>query len=128
MNKTIKIIIAVVMMLATLLALTACGGNKIVATRETNEGLGFSAKEKLEITFKGDEVKKAVETMEFKNKDEAEAFAALIKVANEDGIKVKKSGKKVTITFTKEAFKDSFSGASKDEIKASLEQQGYKVK
>lgn len=128
MNKTIKFIIAVVMMLATLLTLTACGGNKIVATKETNEGLGFSAKEKLEITFKGDEVKKAVETMEFKNKDEAEAFAALLKVADEDGIKIKKSGKKVTITFTKDAFKDSFSGANKDEIKKSLEEQGYKVK
>ena len=56
MKKTLKILLLVAFMSLVLFALTGCG-NKLVATRETEE-MGMKMKEEVEISFKGDKVNK----------------------------------------------------------------------
>ena len=95
MKKLLKItsLLAVVAML--LLALTGCGGKKVVGTMEDDDGKG-----KAVATFDSkDRLKELKLTYEYKDKEDAEDSYEAIKDMFEDiGGKVKKSGKKITVT------------------------------
>ena len=119
-----------------LLALTGCGGNKIVATKTTdadNSMLGAYT-EKIEITFKKDKADKIVWTTEFEDESNASKMAGLYKLAGSEigDIKVEQKGKKVIMTMDAKAFASESDldedALTKDELTKSLEEQGYKVK
>ncbi len=129
MKKLLKItsLLAVVAML--LLALTGCGGNKLVGTMEEDGN-----KSKIEMSFdKNDKLTKMVMTYEFKDKDAAkEMYDSSKEEAKDSGIKVKKSGKKVTITMKAKDFADKFGADAdqldKDTMKEFAKFMGYELK
>lgn len=131
MKKTAKSLLLVTIVVALLLALTGCSSNKLVATKSSDEG-----EEKIEITFKDDKVNEVVMTMEFKEESEAESIKELYdQLAEEaEGMKIEQKGKKIILTVDAKTFAE-MEGAdpddeslSKEEIKKSLEDDGYTVK
>lgn len=141
MKKTLKIIALIAIMLVAVLALTGCG-NKLVATKDV-EGTSSEPKhsEKIEISFKKDKVKMIYT---FDNKDDAKKFVdsynALIALASaftsEDEKNslptIEQKGKKTIIEMDAKMYAEmsgeTEAGMTKEEVKASLEKQGYKVK
>lgn len=134
MKKTLKIMLVVAFLSIALFALTGCG-NKLVATRESEE-MGMKMKKKVEISFKNDKVNKVKMTYTFDDKDTAESMKSLLSLGftmsgSSDGVEIKQSGKKVIITLDSEAYADmesEYEDLSKDELKEALEEDGYTVK
>ena len=134
MKKTLKVVLIISFMAFVLLALTGCG-NKIVATREHEEG-GITIKEKVEIDFKKDEITNVKYTFEFDSEEYAEQMKSYIGLMFSGlGTDVEQSGKKITIELDAEVFaeiggldEDELTGISKKELKEQLEAEGYKVK
>lgn len=139
MKKTLKILLVVALIAVALFALTGCG-NKIVATKETDDPEMGKMKERIEISFKKDKVNEVKMQYTFEDKDAAEEaekqfnamLALMTAFTDEDvGMEVKRSGKKLTMVLDAEAYADMEGGdleVSKDELKKSLEEEGYKVK
>ena len=135
MKKTLKVLLLVAFMAVILLALTGCG-DKIVATRETEE-MGVKMEEKIEISFKKDKVNKVKMTYTFDDKDTAEAMSGILKmsmsmVGEDSGFDVERKGKKVIMKLDAEAFAE-MSGEDLGEVDKvalieELEEDGYKVK
>lgn len=136
MKKTLKVLLLVAFMAVVLLALTGCG-DKLVATRETEED-GMKVEEKIEISFKKDKISKVKMTYKFDSEKNAELMAGIFNMGmamaeEEDmGFDVKQKGKKVIVKLDAEAYAEmsgeDMEEVSKDEIKESLEEEGYKVK
>lgn len=144
MKKTLKIIALIAIMLVAVLALTGCG-NKLVATKDV-EGTSTEPKhsEKIEISFKNDKVNKVKMTYTFDNKDDAKKFVdsynAILSLANafasgDESISLptmEQKGKKAIMEMDAKMYSEmsgeTEAGMTKDEVKASLEEEGYKVK
>ena len=133
MKKTLKGLLVAIFMLVILLALTGCG-DKLVATRETEEA-GMSFEEKIEVSFKDDKVNKVKRIYTFDDKEIAEAMSGVLKmgVASEEmNVDVKRSGKKVTMTLDAAAYAEMANedemNMNKEELREMLEEQGYTVK
>lgn len=139
MKKTLKVLLLVAFMSLVLFALTGCG-DKLVATRETEDSEMGNIEEKIEVTFKKDKINTVKMTYKFEDKETAEKaekqFNALMALASAYGdeeidVEVKRSGKKVTMKLDASAYA-SMEGedveVSKDELKEELEEEGYKVK
>jgi len=141
LKKTLKIIALIAIILVAVLALTGCG-NKLVATKDV-EGTSSEPKhsEKIEISFKKDKVKMIYT---FDNKDDAKKFVdsynALIALASaftsgdeKNSLPtIEQKGKKTIIEMDAKMYAEmsgeTEAGMTKEEVKASLEKQGYKVK
>ena len=124
MKKLFKItsLLAVVAML--LLALTGCGGSKLVGTMETDE-----VKSKAVAKFDKDDNLKSIEiSYTFDSSDDAKEFYDEMK-EDADGYKVKKSGKKVTVSAKGKDFAEQMGEdeISKDDMKSYLELMGYEI-
>ncbi len=133
MNKKLKSLFVALAMVTILFALTGCGGNKLVATKSTEDSMMGNYKEKIEISFKDDKVDKVEWTMEFDKEESAKAASGLYQLASSEAkMEVKQSGKKVTIKMDAKAFASQGDidedAMSKDKMKERLEEQGYKVK
>lgn len=136
MKKTAKYLLVALAMVALLFSLTGCGSNKLVATKTTDDEMFGKYEEKIEIKFKDDKAETIVWTMEFEDEDKAESTAALFKLLENDeefkGVEVEQKDKKVVLTMDAKSFasqQDIDDGSlSKDEMKKSLEEEGYKVK
>lgn len=144
LKKTLKIIALIAIMLVAVLALTGCG-NKLVATKDV-EGTSTEPKhsEKIEISFKNDKVNKVKMTYTFDNKDDAKKFVdsynAILSLANafasgDESISLptmEQKGKKAIMEMDAKMYSEmsgeTEAGMTKDEVKASLEKEGYKVK
>lgn len=144
LKKTLKIIALIAIMLVAVLALTGCG-NKLVATKDV-EGTSTEPKhsEKIEISFKNDKVNKVKMTYTFDNKDDAKKFVdsynAILSLANafasgDESISLptmEQKGKKAIMEMDAKMYSEmsgeTEAGMTKDEVKASLEEEGYKVK
>ena len=135
MKKTLKVLLLVAFMAVVLLALTGCG-DKLVATRESEE-MGMEVKEKIEVSFKKDKVNKIKWTYEFEDKDTAEAMSGVLKMSmsmlDEDvDMDIKQSGKKVIMKLDAKAYAamagEDEMDIDKDELEEKLEEEGYKVK
>ena len=128
MKKLLKItsLLAVVAML--LLALTGCGGKKIVGTMDDDKGKATAV-----ATFDSkDRLKEFKITYNYKDKDEAEDDYESIKDMFEDVGKVKKSGKKITITIKGKDLAEQ-SNKELDEIdreymEDAIESMGFEIK
>lgn len=139
MNKTIKALLMIAVIIVALFALTGCG-DKLVATKTTEEegltGEVMKYEEKIEIKFKDDKVNSVKMTFKFEDKEQAETmksmFDLMTAMMDEDSaMEVKQSGKKLTIELDAEAYSEMSgeeANMSKDDIKKSLEEDGYKVK
>lgn len=144
LKKTLKIIALIAIMLVAVLALTGCG-NKLVATKDV-EGTSTEPKhsEKIEISFKNDKVNKVKMTYTFDNKDDAKKFVdsynAILSLASafasgDESISLptmEQKGKKAIMEMDAKMYSEmsgeTEAGMTKDEVKASLEKEGYKVK
>lgn len=139
MKKSLKILAVVAFLFVILVSLTGCG-NKIVATKETTED-GITYKEKVEIKLKDEKVDTIKMTMTFEDKDTAEKMKekldqriAMLKMRGMDssGIEIEGKGKKIIMNLDANAFATmggvEITETSKDDIKKSLEEEGYKVK
>lgn len=135
MKKTLKIMLVVAFLAIALFALTGCG-NKLVATRESEE-MGMKMEEKVEISFKNDKVNKVKMTFTFDDKDTAESMKSLLSLGftmsgeSSEGFEIKQSGKKVIIELDSKSYAsmgNEYAGLSKEELKEQLEEDGYKVK
>lgn len=129
MKNILKVTSLLAVLVMLLVALTGCGGNKIVGTMEEDGN-----KSKIEMSFdKNDKLTKMVMTYEFKNKDDAkELYDSSKEEAKDTGIKVKKSGKKVTITMKAKDFSDKFGVEAdqldKETMKSFAKFMGYELK
>ena len=139
MKKTLKVLLLVAFMAVVLFALTGCG-DKLVATKETEDATMGNIEEKIEFTFKKDKLNTVKMTYKFEDKETAEEaekdFNDLMDLVAEYGdeeldVEVKRNGKKLTIKLDASTFA-SMEGEdveiSKDELKEELEDEGYKVK
>ncbi len=130
-KTTAKSILLMVVMAVILMALTGCGGNKIVATRDVDDYMGKYT-ETLEVKFKDDKIDKVTMTMEYEDKEKAAAMASILKIADDtEGMEVKQKGKKCIVTMNSDSFADEQGfdeDISKDDLKKSLEDAGYTVK
>lgn len=140
MKKTLKIG-ALILALATLLVLlTGCGGDKLVATKTTeDDGMGLGKyEETVEIKFKDDKVTEITMTSEFEKEESAQGMAAIfnmgVSMAGEkmEGFEVEQKGKKVIIRMDAKLFAEqegiSEEGMTKEAMKKALEEDGYTVK
>ena len=144
MKKTLKIIALIAIMLVAVFALTGCG-NKLVATKDV-EGTESEPKhsEKIEISFKDDKVNKVKMTYTFDNKDDTKKFVdsynAILSLASafasgDEKVSLptmEQKGKKAIMEMDAKMYSEmsgeTEAGMTKDEVKASLEKEGYKVK
>ncbi len=136
MKKTAKSIVLALVMGLLLIALTGCGANKLVATKSSDDEFMGKYEEKIEISFKDDKADQIVWTMEFEDEDKAESVASIFKLANNSDedtkIDVEQKGKKVTLKMDAKSFASEEdmddNSLSKEEMKKSLEDEGYTVK
>ena len=136
MKKTAKSIVLALVMGLLLIALTGCGANKLVATKSSDDEFMGKYEEKLEISFKDDKADQIVWTMEFEDEDKAESVASIFKLASNSDedtkIDVEQKGKKVTLKMDAKSFASEEdmddNSLSKEEMKKSLEDEGYTVK
>ena len=137
MKKTIKSLLLLSIMAIILLALTGCGGNKLVATKSSDgDDIFGKYEEKIEISFKDDKANEIVWTMEFEEEENAETLAEFFDEYQDEmeGLEVKQKGKKVILTMDSKAFaeqeglSEDDNSLSREEIKKSLEEDGYEVK
>ena len=136
MKKTAKSLLLALVMGLLLIALTGCGGNKLVATKSSDDECMGKYEEKIEVSFKNDKADQIVWTMEFEDEDKAESVASIFKMANssdEDSkIDVEQKGKKVTLKMDAKSFASQEdmddNSLSKEEMKKSFEEEGYTVK
>lgn len=139
MKKVAKSIALLLIMGIALVLLTGCGGNKLVATKTTEDGTIGKYKEEMTVTFKDDKVNEIEMSMEFDDEEKAKAMYSLYNVGasmSDDeslkGMKVEQKGKKLVVKMDAKAYAES-AGASEDEmtkeaLKSALEAQGYEVK
>lgn len=139
MKKVAKSVALLLIMAIALVLLTGCGGNKLVATKTTEDGTIGKYKEEMTVTFKDDKVNEIEMSMEFDDEEKAKAMYSLYNVGasmSDDeslkGMKVEQKGKKLVIKMDAKAYAES-AGASedamtKDALKSALEAQGYEVK
>lgn len=139
MKKVTKSAALLLIMGIALVLLTGCGGNKLVATKTTDDATIGKYKEEMVVTFKNDKVNEIEMSMEFDDEEKAKAMYSLYNVGvsmSDDeslkGMKVEQKGKKLVIKMDAKAYAES-AGTSedsmtKDALKKSLEEQGYEVK
>lgn len=136
MKKTAKSIVLALVMGLLLIVLTGCGANKLVATKSSDDEFMGKYEEKIEISFKDDKADQIVWTMEFEDEDKAESVASIFKLASNSDedtkIDVEQKGKKVTLKMDAKSFASEEdmddNSLSKEEMKKSLEDEGYTVK
>ena len=115
-----KKVLGFVFLTAFALVLTGCGkGDVLTCTKD---------EEKVEITFSGDKVTKVAATTTLSSEEEAKSYEALAKIYVSDDIKVKRSGKKITMSMTGAALDEEDYTGTKAEIKAAAEEDGYTCK
>ncbi len=145
MKKTLKVSLLIACLLVVLLALTGCGGNKLVATKEV-EATEETAKhtEEIEVSFKNDKIDNVKMTFIFENADTAKKYVddynamieMLQKLDEESKTNIPKltqKGKKAIMeldakTFAEMAGNEEEVNMTKEELRKSLEEDGYKVK
>ena len=140
MKKTLKAILLVLVMSMVLVLLTGCGGDKLVATKSTDDDMMGMGKyeEKIEVEFKDDKASKITMTYEFEKEESAKAMAAFFDLGASmeeeglEGLKVEQKGKKLIIKMDVETFAAQEgveeSEMTKEAMKKSLEEDGYTVK
>ena len=122
-----------------LISLAGCGGDKLVATKETEDDIMGKYKEEVIITFKNDKVDTVEMSMEFDKEETAQGMYALYNLGMSmseesapEGMSVKQEGKKLVITMDAETYAsqegETDEEMTKDAIKAALEEEGYTVK
>lgn len=125
MKKTLKSVLLLIVMAIMVFALTGCG-NKIVGTKTEEDSIMGKYTEKIEVKLKGKKVTKVVDTYKFDKEESAKLMEEFYSASDE--AKVKRSGKKVTVTMDGKDFADSDKEVSKDDVKNLLKDMGYEVK
>ena len=138
MKKTLKALVLAVIIGLVLISLTGCGGNKLVATKTTEDEMMGNYKEKIVITFKKDKVEAMEMTMEYDKEETAQAMYGILSFGMSmaedgelDGMDFKQDGKKIIINMDASAYeatRGTIGEMTKEELKTSLEKEGYKVK
>lgn len=139
MKKAVKSIALLALISMFLVLLAGCGGNKLVATKETEDDYMGKCKEIITITFKNDKATNVEMTAEFDKKETATQMYSLFNLGMSmsegkapEGMSVKQDGKKVIVTMDAATYAEQ--NGKKDEdmtkeaFKKALEDDGYTVK
>ncbi len=125
-----------IMVVGCVFLLTGCGlGNKVVCTGTTEES-GYKVGMKVTATLKGNKVDKVSASMSFDNKETADTFCSILKLANtyaEDGKKIdfSCSGKSITIkdyTQLVDSSDEKLSDITKEDFIKAMESEKLKCK
>lgn len=132
MRKLTRSILLVSIFLMTLIVLTGCGGNKLVA-KKTTEEVGIKIEEEIEVTFKDNKISQVVAIMEFDSEETAKMMTEAFTYEETEGLEVKQDGNKMTMTMNAQIFADIQGeqvnvDITKEELKKFFEDEGYKVK
>lgn len=128
MKKTVKSVLLLIVMAIMVFALTGCG-SKVVGTKSEEDSMFGKYTEKVEVKFKSNKADKVVETIKFDNEDKAKLMETGLSVFGSDSdVKIKRSGKKITMTVDAETFFGTKDDLSKDDVKTKLKDMGYEVK
>ena len=127
MNRVVKIIGAIFLLMFMLIILTGCGNNSpIVATREVDiDELRFT--EVLEATFSGGRVYTVTSIFEFESEAEArEYYGRMLMVPSLDVIH---SGRTVEVNMeVEDLIEQGLEGQTRDEYIQLLEEQGFAIR
>lgn len=141
MKKVLKNTLLLVVMLMAVVLLAGCVGNKIVATKTTDDYSG-KYEEKLEAKLKDDKVSEVKITYEYEDEESAtfmhDIFESIVSIAGEENVEefknfqLSQDGKIVVVIMDGAAFM-KLEGAEESEMtkegfKALLEEQDYIVK
>lgn len=136
MKRILKQIVLVSIMLCLVMILTGCG-NKLVATKDMEEN-GIKYKLEYVAKFKNNKVETIKITSEYEDEENAEEMYSVFNLMNafaeseEDKMDVVLEGKKVIMNLNAIQFAelegDTEVDLSKEGLKKSLEEQGFKVK
>ena len=144
-SKKLKLMVGALVVMMMGATLTGCGGNKLVATKEV-EATEETAKhtEEIEVSFKNDKIDNVKMTFIFENADTAKKYVddynamieMLQKLDEESKTNIPKltqKGKKAIMeldakTFAEMAGNEEEVNMTKEELRKSLEEDGYKVK
>ena len=135
MKNSLKFIAVILLSLFTLVG---CGGkNKLVATK-TEDFMDEKCNEKIEIFFKDDKPDRAVYYFEFESEKSAKDMKSIMDPDTDDdkeleGIEIELDGKTLIMKFDNKAFQEMLEDEdeedmTKEGMKKSLEDDGYKVK
>lgn len=138
MKKTVKIILLVIIIASLLFLLTACGEDKLVATKTTEDATMGNYKEEIVMTFKNDKVDQIEMAMEFDSEETASSMFAVLNMGismSEDnsleGVEFTQESNKITMTMNASTYAESEGiseeNLTKDALRASLEADGYTV-
>lgn len=138
MKKTVKIILLVIIIASLLFLLTACGEDKLVATKTTEDATMGNYKEEIVMTFKNDKVDQIEMDMEFDSEETASSMFAVLNMGismSEDnsleGVEFTQESNKITMTMNASTYAESEGiseeNLTKDALRASLEADGYTV-
>jgi len=130
MKRVLKNVVLLMILAVILMTLTACG-NTVTGTKTITTETGEKIEETIEIEFKNDKAIKIKKTFEYESAEVAAVWFDAISMILPEGC-VTHNGKKVVIELSEEYIKDFGeaveSTATKKEVKAQLESEGYKVK
>lgn len=135
MKKIFKHLILITILICTIILLTGCG-NRLIATKETEDN-GMKVKIEYDMKFKKDIVDTIKMTSTYENEEDAETIYKSYEFINsfaeneEEKINVQKEENKIIITLTSKQFQELEEeeiGLTKDEIKKSLEKEGFQIK
>lgn len=146
MKKVVKSSLLITFIMIILITLTGCekddsnnskstDEDKLVATQSiTDDLLGTTYEQKMEMTFKNDKLDQATTIIECKDETEAKGMYSLyvMAAAEYDDMEVKQDGKKVVVTMgTKSVAAETGLNAddiSKDNMIKYLKDEGYTIK
>jgi hypothetical protein len=139
MKKTLKVLLVSIIMGILIISLTGCGSDKIVATKLVEDETMGKYEEEVVVTFKKDKVEAIEMNMIFEDEETAQGMYGLFTLGMSmseegelDGIDVKQEGKKLTMKMDASAYAEtegvSDEEMTKEALKATLEEEGYKVK
>lgn len=128
MKNLLKVTSLLAVLAILLFALTGCGGNKLVGTMEKDDYTS-----KVEASFNSkDKLTKLVITYKYNSTSDAKDAYKEWKDEDAEGYKVKRSGKKITVTVKAKDFAEQ-TGADEDELTKEnmeklIEYMGYELK
>ncbi len=146
MKKTAKSILLVMLMAVLVFALTGCGNKNdkkkeeekkdtIVGTREQNDDYFGNYTEEIEIEFKEDKADKITMSMIFDSEETAKGLAAIFALTSsetEGKMEIKQEGNKFMMIMDAAAYAEQegieSEQLSKENLKKSLEDEGYTIK
>ena len=139
MKKTIKALLLAIVIGLIVISLTGCGSDKIVATKTIEDESVGNYDSKITVEFKSDKLETVEMEMTFEKEEVAQGMYGILNMGmsmaeeeETEGIEIEQKGNKIIMKMDSKAFASSEGitdeDMTKEAIKKSLEDDGYKIK